>query len=302
VEKYLPALKDRQVLTGGTADAPLLVPAVRKITIHDLLTHTAGYYYDAEWSADSPVARELLARARIWDATDLDDFVNRVAKVPLHEQPGTRFRYGISIDLLGAIVEKASGQRFDDYLQQRIFGPLGMRDTAFYVPPEKAGRLARVHSPGPDGRLTVLPPDVRTPPGPGRGLLSGGGGLFSTAPDYLRFAQMLLNGGRLDGVRILSRKSVELMRANHLVSLADPHPFHQPDQGFGLGVRMITDLGRSTSLGSPGMFGWDGAATTLVYIDPEERMVALLLTQHMPYNEHGIFARFLNGLYGALAD
>lgn len=303
VEKFLPALKNRQVLTGGTVDAPELTPAVRPLIVRDLLTHTAGYYYDADWSVDSPIAIELFQRAKIWEATDLDDFVARVAKLPLREQPGTGFRYGINIDLLGAIVEKASGQRLDIFFRERIFAPLGMPDTGFGVRPEKAGRLAKTYQRGPDGRLE----EVASFPGTqavndGRGLLSGGGGLRSTAGDYARFAQMLLNGGQLDGTRLLSRKTVELMTANHIAHLADPHPFSRPELGFGLGVRMITDLGRSATLGSPGMFGWDGAATTIVWMDPKERTVAILLTQHIPYNQDDIFSTFVNGAYSALVE
>lgn len=300
VEKFLPGLKNRQVLTGGTADAPMLAPAARPVTIRDLLTHTAGYYYDAEWSAGSPVAIELFKRAKVWEAANLDEFVNRVALLPLAEQPGTRFRYGISIDLLGAIVEKASGLRLDQFFAQRIFSPLGLRDTGFWVPAEKRSRLALVHARGPDGKLAAVPPDPGTPAGPDRGLLSGGGGLYSTAGDYVRFAQMLLNGGQLDGVRLLGPKTVELMTRNHIAHLADPHPFGRAEMGFGLGVRMVTDLGRSPLLGSAGMFGWDGAATSLVWMDPQERLVALVLFQHFPFDQDNIFAPFTNGVYSAL--
>lgn len=302
VERHLPELRKRQVLVGGTADAPELTPATRPPTVRDLLTHTAGYYYDAEWSVQSPVALELFKRAKIWEATGLDDFVRRVALLPLSEQPGTRFRYGISTDLLGAVVEKVSGLRLDQFFERRIFAPLDLRDTGFWVPPEKQTRLARVHTRQTGGRLALVPPDKRTPPGPGEGLLSGGGGLFSTAADYLRFAQLLLNGGELDGVRLLSRKTVELMTQNHIAHLANPHPFDRPEHGFGLGVRMVTDLGRSPTLGSAGMFGWDGAASTLVWMDPKEGTVALLLAQHLPYNQDDIFATFLNGVYAALVD
>lgn len=302
VEKFLPALKNRQVLTGGTADAPLLASAARSITVRDLLTHTAGYYYDGDWSVDSPVAIELFRRAKVWEAADLDDFVARVAQVPLRDQPGTKFRYGIAIDLLGAIIEKASGQHLDAFFQTRIFAPLGMPDTGFTVPPEKRARLAKTYARGDDGQLTAVPALFGTEERDGPGLLSGGGGLRSTAGDYARFAQMLLNGGQLDGVRVLSRKSVELMTANHIAHLADPHPFASPHLGFGFGVRMVTDLGRANTLASPGMFGWDGAATTLVWMDPKERTVAILLTQHFPYNQDDIFTLFVNGYLSALND
>lgn len=302
IEKFFPVLKGRQVLTGGTADAPELAPASRPITVRDLLTHTAGYYYGENWSAGSPVAIELFNRAKVWEAANLDEFVNRVAQLPLLEQPGTRYRYGIATDLLGAIVEKASGLQLGQFYAQRIFGPLGMSDTGFWVPPEKQTRLARVHARGADGKLAAVPADPRTPTGPDRGLQSGGGGLFSTAGDYVRFAQMLLNGGELDGTRLLSRKTIELMTSNHIAHLADPHPFSRPEMGFGLGVRMVTDLGRSPLLGSPGMFGWDGAASSLVWMDPKERLVSLVLFQHFPFDQDNIFAPYTNGVYSALVD
>lgn len=300
-EKYLPALKNRKVFVGGTADAPRLADAERPFTVRDLLTHTAGYYYDESWSADA-VPMELMSRAKVMEATSLDDFVNRVAALPLHEQPGTRYRYGINTDLLGAIIEKVSGQPLDQFLEQRIFAPLGLRDTSFWVPEEKRSRLAKVYQRDSAGRL-VPSAWANTPlAGPDRPFFSGGGGLYSTASDYVRFAQMLLNGGELEGTRILSRKTVELMTQNHIAHLAVPHPFNTPSQGFGLGVRILTDLGQSTLLGTPGTFGWDGAATTKVEIDPTERLVSIVLFQHVPFNQDDIFATFANGYYSALID
>lgn len=298
VEKFLPELKNRQVLKGGTADAPILEPANRPITVRDLLTHTAGYYYPETWSAE-PVAAELMQRVKPFEATDLDDFVRRIAPLPLCDQPGTRFRYGIAIDLLGLIVQRVSGQRFDQYLEQRLFRPLGMTDTAFWVPAEKRERLATLYGHDAAGKLTPVPMGWKEPTA-SEGWLSGGGGLFSTAADYARFAQMLLNGGTLDGTRILSRKTVELMTQNHISQIADPHPFNRKELGFGLGVRMVTNLGESFTSGSPGMFGWDGAASTLVWMDPKERLVALLLTQNMPFNQDDIHAHFTTGVYSAL--
>ena len=301
VEKFLPALRDRQVFAGGTADQPELVKAQRAITVRDLLTHTAGYYYEESYSSDAPLG-ELFRRQGIWEASNLEDFVSRVAKLPLHEQPGTRFRYGISTDLLGAIIEKASGETLDRFLARRIFEPLQLRDTGFWVPEAKQSRLALVHTRGEAGKVSAGATGNESVASPEGGLLSGGGGLYSTAADYARFAQMLLNGGELDGVRLLSRKTLELMTQNHLEGLEVPHPFGIPSQGFGLGVRVVTHLGASTLLGSPGTFGWDGAATTFVLMDPRERLVAILLLQHFPFNQDDVFATFTNGIYSALAD
>jgi CubicO group peptidase (beta-lactamase class C family) len=301
VEKFLPALKDRKVFTGGTADAPTLVDAARPVTLRDLLTHTSGYYYGASYSADRPLL-ELFQRAKPFGAADLDQFVARVATLPLHQQPGERFRYGISTDLLGAVVEQASGQKLDVFFQERIFAPLKMRDTGFFVPEEKKRRRASIYMRDEAGRLVADKHGDDPAMGAKPRLFSGGGGLYSTAPDYVRFAQMLLNGGQLDGVRILSRKTVELMTQNHLAGLSDPHPFSTKSQGYGLGVSVVTDLGRSVMLGSVGAFGWSGAASTTVQIDPKERLVAILLMQHMPMNPDDVFGTFTNACYSALAD
>jgi CubicO group peptidase (beta-lactamase class C family) len=300
IEQYLPALKDRKVFMGGTADAPVLVPASRPITIYDLLTHTSGYYYP--WNTDSDAVSELLKRAKLHEAGNLDEFVSRVATLPLRQQPGTSFRYSISTDLLGAMIEKVSGERLDVFFQRNILGPLGMVDTGFWVPPEKRGRLASIYWRDPGGTLVLADAANKNKVGPDHGVLSGGGGLYSTAADYVRFAQMLLNGGRLGDVRILSRKTVELMTQNHIAHLADPHPNKADDQGFGLGVRVITDLGESRTLGTVGTFGWDGAATTNVQIDPKERTIAILLCQHYTYNEDDIIGTFTTAYYSTLEN
>jgi CubicO group peptidase (beta-lactamase class C family) len=297
VGRYLPALASPKVLAGGSVDSPLLVGAQRAVTVRDLLTHTAGYSYD-----DNPPAAlvPFWRRANIFTAPDLDEFVARAATLPLAEQPGTDFRYGISTDLLGAVLEKASGQRLDELFEERILGPLGLADTGFWIPDEKRDRLALIHKRGPDGRLELETFFNRERPTATSGARSGGGGLYSTAADYVRFAQMLLEGGQLGGVRILSRKSVELMARDHLSALADPHPMGNRAQGFGLGVRVTTDLGQSPTLGSLGAFGWDGMATTSVQIDPREQLVAIVLYQHLPFNEGDVFAAFTNGVYAAL--
>lgn len=303
IEKYLPEFKDRQVLVGGTADAPELKPATRKVTILNLLNQTSGYYYDADYSAGNPVAIELFRRAKVWESANLDEFVHRVAKLPVLDNPGERFRYGINLDILGAIVEKVSGQRYDRYLEDKIFKPLGMRDTGFWVPAEKEDRLARIYTTDATGKLVVAQPLNGRNPGPdGSGVQSGGGGLYSTAGDYARFAQMLLNGGQLDGTRILSRKTVELMSKNHIAHLAYPHPFDREDRGYGLAVQMVTDLGRSTALGSEGMWGWDGAASTICWIDPKEQTIALMITQRFPFNAENFLSGFVDVYYSSFDD
>jgi len=292
VERYLPAFKNRKVLTGGTVDMPTLVDARQPMTIRQLLTHTSGLYYD--FSVDE-MAKKLQARASIWQAKNLDDFVQRVATLPLQDQPGERFRYGLSTDILGAVIEKVSGQSLEAFFQKRILEPLKMRDTSFTLSLDKLPRLARIHSLDAAGKLVVQPDEKL-------GFPSGGGGLYSTAGDYARFAQMLLNGGELEGTRILGRKTVELMIQNHLSGLAQPWTNFNEARGFGLGVAVLNDLGKSQVLGSRGQFGWEGMASTIVQIDPQERVVAILLFQHLPFDEGNVFALFSNGYYSALRD
>ena len=295
---YLPELAHMKVLAGGTAEKPLLADAKRPITIKHLFTHTSGLTYDF---GNRPV--EVLNReAKLPEAPSLGDFVTRVSRLPLAHEPGEVFDYGVSTDILGALVEKVSGRSFGAYLEERVFRPLGMNDTGFSVPEAKLSRLAKIYEKGKDGKLQPAKPGFGIQPAPGPKLESGGAGLFSTAGDYARFMQMLLNGGQLDGVRILSRKTVELMMANHLNSLErTTHQFSESD-GFGLGGAVRLDLAKSNALGSVGQFGWDGAATTYARLDPKERTVMILLVQHFPFDEYKVFGRFSTLVYAAIVD
>lgn len=296
VSNYLPEMKDMKVWAGGTADAPQLEPLKRPITIKHLLTHTSGLIYDM--SGESELTK-LWRKADLWNAPDLTNFIARLAKLPLKHQPGDAYTYGVNQDVLGALVERVSGRRFGAFLQTRLFAPLRMNDTAFDVPPEKMSRLAKTYKRAPEGRFTEADPILETWPEPGRGIEAGGSGLFSTAGDFARFAQMLCNGGSLEGQRILGRKTVELMTANHLVTLPEKERADRA-KGFGFGVEVVTDLGRLSMPASLGQFGWYGAATTYCQVDPKERLVAIALAQHLPFNEHGFFARFQTAYYQAL--
>jgi CubicO group peptidase (beta-lactamase class C family) len=295
---YLPALRQVKVLTGGTAEKPLLADAKNPITIKHLFTHTSGLTYDF---GDSPVEK-LNGDAKLPEATSLADFVERVSRLPLAHEPGERFTYGVSTDVLGALVEKVSGKPFGQFLEERLLRPLGMVDTGFSVPEAKQRRLAKIYEAGKDGRLQPAKPGFGIEPGPGPKLESGGAGLFSTTADYARFMQMLLNGGRLDGVRILSRKTVELMMANHLNHMTrTTHQWSEAD-GFGLGGAVRIDLAKGNRLGSVGQFGWTGAATTYANLDPQEKTVVLLFVQHFPHDEHKIFWRSSTLFYQAIVD
>jgi CubicO group peptidase (beta-lactamase class C family) len=297
VSTHLPELKSWTVAADDTpGDGPLNKPTAA-ITIRHLLTHTSGLIYDFEGS--TPL-HQLYKSANLWDSASLGDFIAKVAKLPLKHQPGAEFNYGINSDVLGALIERVSGRTFEDFCRTRIFEPLKMSDTAFDLPPEKLTRLAKTYSLDASGKLAEAQPMLGTWAEPGRGIASGGAGLFSTVDDYARFAQMLLNGGTLDGARVLGRKTVELMTANHLLSLTEPSHTYSKAHGFGLGVEVQRELGLGTVLGSPGSYGWYGAATTYCRIDPQEKLVAIALSQHFPFNEHRMFARFSNAYYQAL--
>lgn len=297
VAKYLPELQDVKVWTGGTADTPQLEPLKRPITIKHLLTHTSGMFYD--FSAGNADLAKLAGNADLWSGSSLTNFITKLAKVPLAHQPGDAWTYGVNQDVQGALIERVTGQTFGAFLAERILRPLGMKDTGFDVPPEKMHRLAKTYKHGPDRKFVEDQPIVETWPETGRGIEAGGAGIFSTAGDFARFAQMLCNGGTLDGKRILGRKTVELMTANHLVTLPNNQAATR-QKGFGLGAEVTTDLGQLSMPSSVGQFGWYGAATTYCQIDPKERLVAIAFAQHFPFNEHNFFAAFQTGYYQAL--
>jgi CubicO group peptidase (beta-lactamase class C family) len=300
VSRHVPEFKDRKVmvLREGGYD---LVPAAREVTIHDLLTHTSGLCYPSEEPHPlDAIYRKLFGRMEKGMVLELKEWVLAFIKadVPLAFHPGTAWRYGISIDLLGYIVQVVSGQPFDEFLKERIFGPLGMVDTGFWVPPEKVHRFAALYSPGKDGKLQAIPsPDGKDYTKPDRSL-SGGGGLVSTLGDYVRFGQMLLNGGQFEGKRILGRKTVEWMMQNHLP--AGMYPNDEAWNGFGLGGAVLINPGLSPRPGSVGKFGWGGAANTEWWIDPAEDLQCLLMLQYMPAFTIPIVEDFAQLVYAAL--
>lgn len=281
VSRYLPELASLQVVDGGTADAPLLRAPKTPVTLRMLLTHTAGF---AAGLPGDDVAGALRERVDTRSATDLRGLVERLARAPLAADPGTRFGYeGANTDVLARVVEVVSGESFDRFLQTRIFDPLRLVDTGFRVPQAQRERVVDITVMGPDGEL-VLDEGVsaRRPGEPLTPYPSGAGGLYSTAADYARFAQMLLDGGTLDGASILGRKTVELMLRNHLTMLDPPVTQFSVSEGFGLGGYVVLDPAARGVPGSAGQFGWTGAASTAYWIDPQERLVAILLLQHLP--------------------
>lgn len=279
VEKHLPEFSGMRIFAGGSADKPDLRPAIAKITLRQLLTHTAGFA-----TAGNEEATKLLERADLHGSADLAEFSERLSKVPLAVEPGTRFSYdGTQMEIAARIVEVVSGQRFDDFVQQRIIDPLRMHDTGFSVPAAKRDRIVDITSMGADGKLVLdrgpsaLHPGDMLNPYP-----SGAGGLYSTAADFMRLCRMLLDGGALDGVTILDRKTVEQMMVNQLTFLDRPVTQFSDAEGFGLGGSVLLDPAGKGRLGPAGQFGWSGAASTYFSIDPKERMISILLLQHLP--------------------
>jgi len=294
VHRYLPELKDMMVGVETRDPASgqsklALEPQKRPMTVEDLLRHTSGLvYYDHGNTAVHKLYRDsgLYDKGLARDGT-LQDFVSRLARLPLAHQPGEVWEYGHSADVLGRVIEVVSSQPLDRFLDSRLFKPLGMVDTGFWVPPEK---LARLIDP-PAGAWIRPDRDVTKP----TTLFSGGGGLVSTAADYLRFCQMLLNGGELDGVRVLSPATVRRMTTNALppeIRFADGSTF-----GLGFGIR--TDAAWSTVPGSVGSFYWSGVWGTYFWVDPAEQLVAVQLIQVAPGKDGPINHTFRNLTYGA---
>lgn len=281
VAKYLPAFARMQRVAGGDVDTPQLVPVARTLTVRHLLTHTAGF---ATGGDVIRVASTLLTRQAPDEASDLAGYADRVAHAPLAGEPGTRFRYdGVNTEVLARVIEVASGQPFDRFLQARILSPLGMRDTGFEVPVAQRGRVMALTSRDADGhRVFADTPSARTPGVPLRAYTSGAGGLYSTVDDYLRFARMLANGGELDGTRLLKQDTVAAMMSDQLAGFDPVVPAPEPGEGFGLGGYVVTDPAKSARPGSLGQFGWSGAASTYFTIDPVRHLVIVLMSQHLP--------------------
>jgi CubicO group peptidase (beta-lactamase class C family) len=291
---FIPAFADAQVMSGGTADAPQLRKPARPVTLRHLLTHTAGFAVVA-----GEPATALLERADLRGAADLREFAARLARVPLAADPGTRFRYdGVQIEVASRVVEVVSGLSFEQFLQQRLFDPLAMRDTGFEVPPAQRGRVADLTMVGDDGALAL--DDSHSAHHPGERLnryASGAGGLYSTAEDYRRFCQMLLDGGSGNGHSILGRKTVELMREDQLAAFERPMPGLPDGEGFGLGGSVLLSVAQRGRLGSAGQFGWSGAASTYYTIDPQEKLIAILLLQHLPHDGRRSLPRLQHRYY-----
>jgi CubicO group peptidase (beta-lactamase class C family) len=274
VSKYLPQFKDLKVskdLNSGKDGAT--EPANAEITIHQLLTHTAGFSHGLGGTAlDNDIAKALYAEPR----ENIESRVNTLVSLPLIGQPGEQWYYSASPDVLSLLIEHFSGMNTAEFLQKRIFDPLGMKDTGYNIPEESQDRWVPVHNINEEGKLVTSEQQL---PKKGNTVYGGTHGLFSTASDYLKFCQMLLNKGKSNGQQLLSPKTVELMTMNHVGKL-----YQAPGQGFGLGFGVTTDVADGKSLGSVGQYYWSGAYCTYFFIDPEEEMIAILMSQLQPYS------------------
>ncbi|MBW2268666.1 MAG: beta-lactamase family protein [Deltaproteobacteria bacterium] len=305
ITKYIPELEGLRVIEDPAGPLDRTRPLERAISIRDLLVHTSGFSYD--WILPAgPLADaygELTPKRR---AGDLRSFIRHLAELPLAYPPATRWNYGMSTDVLGHLVAVVSGVPLDVFLREQIFEPLGMLDTDFHVPREKIERFAANYAPGPDGGLRLIdaPAESRfvaRPPS----FFEGGGGLVSTVSDYARFAQMLLNRGELEGRRILGPKTVELMTQNHLSEQELQADFLKTafsGWGFGLGVSVVTDIARTQLPGSNGEYGWNGAAGTTFWVDPGEELIAIQMTQLMPFARYALPSALRALVYPALVD
>lgn len=312
LSRVLPEFADTQVYVSGDGDGMETEPPRRPIVIRDLMTHTSGLTYTF---IPSPVAASYAAAGLEGSADavphdDLAHYVRELARQPLLAHPGTAWNYSVGLEVAGRVVEVVSGQSFRDFLKERIFDPLAMVDTDFYVPEEKLDRLAVNYAPTPEGGIVVFDdPEnsaYRKPPK----VEMGGSGLVATAGDYLRFAQMLANGGELDGARILGTQTVALMMDNHLGSAYGPSPMSSLNldmgmsegMGYGLGGYSITDTGLTGLPASPGTYGWGGAASTDFLVDPEEAIVAMVLTQLLPTGTYPLRPTMEVLTYQAIVD
>ena len=292
VSEFVPFFKDMKVYTEDGKD---IVDAEREVTIKHLLTHTTGLIYDS--NKDNHPIDQKYEDADLYGG-DLTNMIEKLGRIPLIHQPGSAWKYGMSTDVLGYLVQVVSGMPFETFLRTRIFDPLGMNDTGFSVRVENANRYSKVYEFADDGTLQAIE-KVHAATGPLSFFHSGGGGLQSTAADYLRFCQMVLNDGELDGVRLLGRKTAELIKMNHV-----PSDWLAPERtgtGFGLGFSLITDVADTHSLGSVGTCSWGGMASTTFWIDPVEELIGILMTQ-LVGADSPFHAQFRTLTYQALTE
>ncbi|HEV3505906.1 MAG TPA: serine hydrolase domain-containing protein [Actinomycetes bacterium] len=309
VSAFIPAFADVRVYRDGPASGPRTEPATRPVRLWHLLTHTAGLTYGFHYA--HPVDEMYRAAGFEWvapEGRDLAECCDLWAGLPLLFEPGAEWNYSVASDVLGRVVEVVSGQPLDQVFQERIFGPLGMADTGFWVPEADAGELAALYVAGPEGlvRNDDLGGRALGPPA----CPSGGGGLVSTAADYHRFTQALLRGGELEGARLLGSRTLAYMARNHLPGGADLETFGRrlfaettfDGVGYGLGFAVLLDPVANKVLSTPGELAWGGAASTFFWVDPAEQLTAIFLTQLMPSSTYPLRSELRQLVYQALVD
>lgn len=311
VAKYVPSFAHTQVYRSGSVQKPMTEPQTLPMLVWHLMTHMSGLTYG--FHNTHPVDAMYRNQGFEWgqpEDLDLAACCERWAELPLVFQPGTEWNYGVSTDVLGRVVEVASGLDLEEYFQERILGPLGMVDTSFYIDDEnRKSRLAELYVPSPETGAAMRAPDVlRRPDRPA--MLSGGGGLYGTAADYLRFCQMILNGGVLDGERVVGRHTLSYMGRNHLPGNVDLEAIGRPlfaesafvGVGFGLGFSVVLDAAASKVPSTAGEMAWGGAASTAFWVDPQEDLAVVFLTQLLPSSTHPIRPELKQLVYQGLAD
>ena len=317
VSKYIPAWENLGVFAGGFMESFQTRAPARPMLVVDLLRHTSGLTYGFQQNSNVDAAYRKHKLGDLAVEGTLDDMIAKLATLPLEFSPGEAWNYSVATDVLGYLVGKISGMSFDDFLKQRIFDPLGMVDTAFHVPQEKIGRFCACYAVGTLGSKVISPRGPMLQDDPQASLylkkptfLSGGGGLVSTAADYMRFARMLLNGGELDGVRLLSPKTLALMTANHLPGGVDlprmsRSMFSEATyEGVGFGLGFATTIAPASTLipGSAGDFFWGGAASSFFWVDPQEDLIGLFLTQLLPSSAYPVRRQLRTLVYSAITE
>jgi CubicO group peptidase (beta-lactamase class C family) len=306
VHRWIPAWRDLAVYRSGTPGAYVTRPVEAPMRIVDLLRHTSGLTYDFQLRTSVDAAYRT-GKIDPFQAESLQTFVDALGRLPLEFSPGTAWNYGVSTDVIGYLVGLISGLPFEEFVRTRILAPLGMHDTDFFVPDAKSARFADCYVKGPSGALIPAPPrSFREPPR----APSGGGGLVSTAADYLRFCEMLRAGGALGDVRLLGPKTLRLMRANHLpggrdladVSVSMFSEAMYQGVGFGLGFAVTTDPVKAGVAGSPGEYWWGGLASTAFWIDPVEDVSVVFLTQLIPSSTYPIRRELRTMVNAAIVD
>ncbi|MET0343011.1 MAG: serine hydrolase domain-containing protein [Polyangiales bacterium] len=307
VHRWIPEFEHLRVYRAGRYPAFVTEPVLRPMTIRDLLTHQSGLTYGfMERTGLDAAYRKLKIDGR-YQGT-LQTWVRELSQLPLEFSPGARWNYSVSTDVLGHLVEAISGEPFDVYLRRRIFEPLGMRDTAFSVAEDKLERFAANYAIGRDGKLALLDDPADSAFGRPTAFFSGGGGLVSTAADYLRFCELMRRGGELDGVRLLGPRTVRYMTSNHIagnrdmaeVALGSFGEMRYEGSGFGLGFSVMLDPVRAQTPSSVGEYGWGGMASTAFWVDPQEDLSVVFMTQLTPSSTYPLRSELRNIVYGAI--